>query len=69
MPGSGGLAYFEILPFSPQLSGDGRSYVERAQASARRDQCAGSPSSCVEGEPRPPEQYLSYPRLWFRVPD
>jgi hypothetical protein len=67
VPGTG-LAYFEILSFSPQLEGNEKSYVDRANASAKRDECASYPKSCPGGEPRQPQQHLTYSRLWLRVP-
>lgn len=65
VPGSD-LAYFEILTFEPHLTDD-RGFVERANAGAKRDWCEGS-SRCHQGEPPPPPQYLSYARLWIRIP-
>jgi Calcineurin-like phosphoesterase len=65
------LLYFEYLSFSPHLKTKGNqygSYVERAESGAKRDKCHESPEDCQNGEPKQPEQYLSYARLWLRVP-
>ena len=63
------LAYFEYLSFEPHpRDRQDALYVERARAGAKRDYCHEHPKRCTQGEPHPPEQYLTHARLWLRIP-
>ncbi|TMQ18678.1 MAG: hypothetical protein E6J90_19570 [Deltaproteobacteria bacterium] len=64
---TGDIGYLELLSFSPVGTGESASRIERAQAGARRDYC-NEQRTCIGGEPHLPGRTVSFPRLFFKLP-